>query len=382
MDSGDLLDALTIGVFVVDEKLVLTRWNPWLEQHSGISEKQAVGKSLDTLMDIKSLPRLNEAITSALTMGLPSFLSATLNGSVMPLKNPVSGQPVIQSIYVHPLTLDDGAGCLVQVLDETRNHRKEQLLQQQIERLNQTHKALKSANIEAQKAKAAKSMFLSAMSHELKTPLNAIIGFSQVLLQGYTGELNDKQRESIDHVQGAGEKLLMLVENVLYLQDLDTEHPQLDIGAVQLKELFDAVRQNSLAVSEAHQVTLSIEMGQDKMIQGNLRGLCKILQVLISNAVKYNHPGGRVSVSVSSVADDKLLIRVDDNGVGFECEDPMAPFEPFRRLCLENNAYTEGFGIGLTLAKRLADLMDMTLDYQTTLGQGSCFTLAVRVIKP
>lgn len=242
-----------------------------------------------------------------------------------------------------------------------------------ITQIIETNQQLLIAIDQAEKASRAKSAFLSRMSHELRTPLNAIIGFGQLLaldeqMQGAT------QRENVAEIVYAGEHLLQLVDEVLDLSSIedgriDLNPEPLGIGASihrvinQLRPLAQKRRIEMEAVLPSADVPVTADRGR----------LAQLLINLISNAIKYNHEGGRVRVELSlAEAAGKVRVNITDTGPGIAPDDQQRLFRPFERLESPYEAI-DGTGIGLALSKRLVEAMDGQIGVTSTPGQGSTF---------
>lgn len=234
---------------------------------------------------------------------------------------------------------------------------------------------LRRAKELAESASQAKSEFLSSMSHELRTPLNGILGFAQLMLLPSAKELDEKQRQFMMQIVQAGEHLLDLINDILDLSRIEAR----TIGVSQ-----DPVMPNDV-LNDAHM--LIANMARDKGITlqkiacaAMMPAVCadytRLKQVLVnlgSNAIKYNRPGGEVQLScVMSDDGDWVEFSVEDTGLGIEEDKLDDLFIPFNRLGAEQSE-VEGTGIGLTITRKLIDLMDGEMGVESRLGEGSRF---------
>ncbi|HET9204877.1 MAG TPA: PAS domain-containing protein [Burkholderiaceae bacterium] len=222
----------------------------------------------------------------------------------------------------------------------------------------------------AQRESRAKSQFLARMSHELRTPLNAVIGFAQLLLTDKALPVRDESREQLQHVQAAGEHLLALVNDVLDLSSLDTGEMRLDLQVVELGPLHDAAVPMVSALANTHGVRL--ERGELRhAVLADPTRLRQVLLNLLTNAIKYNRPGGRVVVQ-SHTLGEQAVLQVRDTGRGMATDQLQHVFEPFNRLGLERKGI-EGTGIGLAIVKANVERMGGTVHVQSSPGVGSVF---------
>ncbi|HSN32057.1 MAG TPA: PAS domain-containing protein, partial [Ideonella sp.] len=223
----------------------------------------------------------------------------------------------------------------------------------------------------AQRESRAKSQFMARMSHELRTPLNAVLGFTQ-LLQSDDDASAMQRRERLDRIRAAGAHLLELIDEVLDLSSLESGQLRLDIAAVPL----DGVAREALAMVEPFAAERGVALDAGTLAGHALVDRTRLRQVLInllSNANKYNRPGGRVRIEASRL-DSHLAIRVADSGRGMTREQLAHLFEPFNRLGAEREGIS-GTGIGLVIARVLVERMGGSIAVQSEPGQGSVFEL-------
>ncbi|HUG21340.1 PAS domain-containing protein [Piscinibacter sp.] len=224
----------------------------------------------------------------------------------------------------------------------------------------------------AEQASRAKSEFLSRMSHELRTPLNAVLGFAQLMIEDPSDALAGKQRERVQHIHNAGRHLLALIDDVLDLTSVDVGTLPLAPDCVALAPLVREMMQWLAPAAQQAGVTLSAG-AIEGAVMADARRLRQVLANLLTNAVKYNRPGGRVEVRVIDDGDVRWLgIGVRDTGRGLTDSQRAHLFEPFNRLGAEREGI-EGTGIGLTIVRALVERMRGRVEVDTTVGRGSDF---------
>ena len=233
-------------------------------------------------------------------------------------------------------------------------------------------KALEIAKSEAERNDAAKSEFMSRMSHELRTPLNAVIGFSELLQM----ELDDPDvLEVIGRIHDSGHHLLALINEVLDISRIESGGINVTLVAVAVEHVvFESAAMVSAQARE-HGVEMVIGSFEGLYVKANRQRLHQVLLNLLTNAIKYNRPQGRVTVS-SSEGDGWVYLAVTDTGLGIAPELIERLFTPFDRLNAQSTGI-EGTGLGLVLAKSLTEAMGGTLGVSSTLGEGSTFTIGL-----
>ena len=228
----------------------------------------------------------------------------------------------------------------------------------------------------AERANAAKTEFLSRMSHELRTPLNAVLGFAQLLSLDHADPLSESQRTRVDHIQSAGWHLLALVNDVLDLSRIESQQAQLQYTQVQVADVVSDCLSMAAPLAQAQQVGMQAACDPGLLAWADATRLKQVLLNLVSNAIKYNRPGGRVDVQVQALPTGEVGFLVRDTGSGLVPEQLVRLFEPFNRLGRETSAI-EGTGLGLALSKLLVEQMGGALSATSTPGVGSEFRFHV-----
>ncbi|MGV8910601.1 MAG: PAS domain S-box protein [Propionicimonas sp.] len=233
--------------------------------------------------------------------------------------------------------------------------------------------ALRAAEAAARTANNAKNHFLSRMSHELRTPLNAVLGFGQLLEM----QLADTEHaESVGQILHGGRHLLNLINDVLDISRIEAGEVSISREPVPVTTVVEESVALMLPLAESAGVTLGAEEGPvDCWVLADKQRLRQILLNLLSNAVKYNRADGTVWVE-HHAGETEVAITVRDDGPGIEPELQSRLFTPFDRLGAEGTG-VEGTGIGLALARSLAELMGGSLRVDSALGRGSAFTVAL-----
>jgi len=234
----------------------------------------------------------------------------------------------------------------------------------------QAEEALRKAS-EAARVSREKSEFLSRMSHELRTPLNAILGFAQVLEME---PLSPEQQEGIKHILKGGRHLLVLINEVLDIERIEAGRIAIALEPAPFGEIVQETLDliYPLAAKAGVRVHAEISGAPERSVLADRQRLKQVLLNLLSNGVKYNHPGGSVTLSAEDVSQGRVRIKVSDTGMGISREKMDRLFVPFDRLGAEQKGI-EGTGLGLALSKRLVEAMGGTLGAESEEGKGSTF---------
>ena len=238
----------------------------------------------------------------------------------------------------------------------------------------------KAARARAEAATEMKSRFLATVSHELRAPLNAILGFSQLLAGGFTAstEASAAQRSALKTISGAGDHLLMMANDLLDLGQIELGVLTVRLAPVDLNEaLQDAIGFMQVAAQAAGVVvTLETVKSGPALVVADQTRLRQVTINLVSNAIKYNRAGGHVAITVERHG-QRLRFVVADTGQGMSPAQLTAIFQPFNRLGQESSG-AEGVGIGLTITQRLVALMGGVITVTSTAGVGSRFTVELQ----
>ena len=246
------------------------------------------------------------------------------------------------------------------------------------------HMALEEAYRAAKAANEAKSVFLSNMSHDMRTPMNAIIGFSTLMDRDASHP--DKVREYNDKIAASGRHLLNLINNVLDMSKIESGQNSLNIAEFDLneliKELDSVIQPQVLEKQQSFNVRICDVNGH--CFLGDRLRLSQILLNLLSNAVKYTPKGGHIELAITGLPEISrgyahLRFQVQDNGIGISPEFVKHIFEPFTR---ENNSTASGIlgtGLGMAITKNLVDLMSGTISVESTQGEGSTFRVELEL---
>ncbi len=236
--------------------------------------------------------------------------------------------------------------------------------------------ALQERSAQLEVASRHKSEFLASMSHELRTPLNAVLGFSEVLLERMFGDINEKQDEYLRDIHNSGKHLLELLNEILDLSKVEAGQMELEFTSLDVPAALEYAASMLRERATAHSIDLRIELGRsvDAVEADELRFKQVVLN-LVSNAVKFTPDGGTVVIWADEV-DTDLHVLVKDTGVGVPVDDRERIFESFQQGG-RGASREEGTGLGLTLSRRIVELLGGRMWLESEVGVGSTFGFSI-----
>ncbi|MBE0438795.1 MAG: hybrid sensor histidine kinase/response regulator [Gammaproteobacteria bacterium] len=266
------------------------------------------------------------------------------------------------------LAFDSGASdYITKPLSEIEIHARLRTLLEN----RQLDRELRQARLAAERASLAKSEFITRLAHELKTPLNAISGFNQLI------ELDTDTESILDscaHIKSAVKHQEDLINEATNLAKIEAGIIDIDLSELALSDIIKEVFSLTKPMADKCNINLTLPRRSDTchQITADNKRMKQIFLNLISNAIKYNRPNGEVSIQIKPLAHGRINIGVKDTGPGIPKNKLADLFEPFKRLGAENTGI-EGTGIGLAITKKIVELMGGSLDVESTEGEGSIF---------
>jgi signal transduction histidine kinase/CheY-like chemotaxis protein len=232
---------------------------------------------------------------------------------------------------------------------------------------------LREANAELRAANAAKNEFLSRMSHELRTPLTAIAGFAELLS---LDELSPEHREAAETIQRASQHLLRLVDDVLDISRIESGSLAISLEPIRVTDVVAGALELAQPLAKRHRIELDAPaMRRDTYVLTDNQRLKQVLVNLIVNGIKYNRPGGRVSLTAGVSEDGVVRIEVTDTGKGIDKRSIAKLFTPFERL---GATEVEGSGLGLALSKAMVEGMGGRIGVHSEPDAGSIFWVEMK----
>jgi len=365
---SQIVEQINDAVIYTDLNGNILSWNNGAERIFGYSENEMLNKNLAGVYSDSQQEVLEKKIVN------PLVNKGFFNAEVKLRRK--SGEMFYADMSMYLFHDEDGQaiGMICYSKDVSKRKRAEtelNLYRKRLEYIVQERtQAYLNAKEEADYANQKKSMFLRRMSHELRTPLNAILGFGQLL---QLEELPTRIREFLDEVMQASNQLHLLINDLLDISRIEADVLQLNYTRVTTQQLVS----ESISMVQIQARDLGIKLVTEvhdangiNLYTDALR-MKEILVNLLTNAIKYNKPGGQVNINVD-IANNILRICISDTGIGIKNEFQQKLFEPYNRLGAENTEI-EGTGMGLFIAKKLIEALGGSIGFKSEFGIGSSF---------
>jgi signal transduction histidine kinase len=254
-------------------------------------------------------------------------------------------------------------------------------------RLEQANVEAERARAEAQKASRVKSEFLAVMSHEIRTPINVVVSYVELLKAGVPDEPTEKQRHYLQRIDQSSQLLIWLLNDLLDFSRIESGQMQVEMSVGSGRNAIETARSALEAFAQGKGISLTSRCDADPQFHGDEQRVQQIVLNLLSNAIKFTPRGGSVSVSCHEApagppGEDGggawVRIDVSDTGLGIPEDQVAQMFEPFVRGDSEQTGGAGGAGLGLSISRRLAEMMSGTITVESAPGRGTVFTLWLR----
>lgn len=380
--AAQIVETAREAIITFDAERRITLFNRAAEVIFGVSSAEALARGVEVLLQEGAREEFR-AHLARIDAGdeLSALCAVTYTG----VRGDGVGFPFEASLS--RLSLAGGPLYTLIGRDISERHRAEQALRRQASELANAMARLQSLNDELKErqrdlehALSARSRFYASMSHEVRTPINAILGYCSLLKENAFGPLNERQQQGVDRTYRAGQHLLELVNDVLDLAKIDAGKLELEPQEVAFPALVEDlfVTLGPLAEQFGCELLLVAE-GEPRSIVSDPRRVRQILLNLVSNAIKFG-PGKPVELIYSCLEGGLIELAVVDRGCGIAAADQAVIFEEFVQL--PSPIKTDGTGLGLPISRRLAKLLGGRIAVESTPGEGSTFRFSLPSCAP
>jgi PAS domain S-box-containing protein len=367
------------GIVTTDSDLKVVEWNHWMWEHTGKTRRDIIGNNLLELFPELTERRLDRHYKWALE-GQVSVLSQALHGYLIAMPA-VSGEhrfaQMQQAVRISPLSHEGRViGTLTVIDDVTERVAREAELQAQVEERSRLLSSENVARREAERANRLKDEFLATISHELRNPLNAILGWAHMMRLGKLNEANTER--AVETIYRNAKSQSQLVADLLDVSRIISGKLRLDVRTVDLISIINAAVDSIRPATDAKGIRLQTMLDPAAgPISGDADRLQQVVWNLLTNAVKFTPKGGRIQVKLQRV-NSHVEIVVSDSGVGISKEFLPHVFDRFRQADASTTRIHGGLGLGLSIVRQLVDLHGGSVSVQSGgEGQGATFTITL-----
>lgn len=344
-----------LGIFHFDKNGIVTECNESLLKILGLPKEEVIGFNMEVSLRDENMRLALEAVLERRSGQYEGEYIPTTGTKITPIKADFS-----------PNISEDGTlkGGICIVEDITIRKRAEDALQRYAEELANANEELKSLD-------RMKDEFLSNVSHELKTPLTCIEGYSQVLFDETLGSVNEEQRKSVNTIMRNSERLRRLVDSLLYISKMQACAIEYTFEPVRIAEITDHVITDMLPRFRENDLTIEKHIPESlPSIKGDKDKLTDLLVYLVDNSIKFTPSGGRISVTAQEEEDD-LHISVEDTGIGIPKELMPNLFQRFYQIDASTRRKYGGTGVGLYISKNIVEAHNGKIWVESEEGSGT-----------
>ncbi|MCC0028775.1 MAG: PAS domain S-box protein [Brucellaceae bacterium] len=348
-----ILDTATDGVVLLDRHGRIRSLNRSAQALFGYEDTEMVGEPFQMLFAIESRPAANDYLQSLADNGITSVLND--GRELIACEKQGRFIPVFMTMG----RLQESSGYCAVLRDITQFKR--------------TEMELEHARKKAEKASEQKSEFLARVSHEVRTPLNAIIGFSEIMLAESYGPIgNERYRDYLADINTSGNHVLQIINDLLDISKIEAGQQDLDYEAVPLNDVISECVSIMQPAANRERVIVRTSLSPSVPdVVADLRSMRQIVLNLLSNAIRYTQSGGQIIVSTTYDSEGEVVMRVRDTGVGMSDAEIEQALKPFKQVPTAKGRVSGGTGLGLPLTKAMAEANRALFAIRSAPGEGT-----------
>lgn len=377
-----LVENSPYAIILLNNEGTVLECNPATSQISGFQRKEIIGKKffkLDIFPNKKIYEKMSENFTQILEGDNPKSLEIIIkrkNGKKIWVKTNTIVFQRDGKILIQTILSDITEQKKREKLHKEFNKKLENKVKKRTQKLEGALAEQKLYMKEIIKASQFKNQFMATMSHEFRTPLNVIIGFSDLLLEGGVGNLSLQQEEYLNDILSSAEHLLNMIKEILDISKIDSGIMELKLTTFSLDKIIkQTISEFQLMLKEKSLEIKILGLKKPKNMYADPIKLKSILYNIISNAIKFSK-AGEILVEIEE-CDENWIFKISDEGIGISKKEKELIFEEFKRSKFEYVRNTNGTGLGLPLAKRLVNLHGGQIWFESSLGQGTTFYFTI-----
>ncbi|RDH84469.1 MAG: hypothetical protein DIZ80_03035 [endosymbiont of Galathealinum brachiosum] len=354
----EIMNNAADGIITSDERGVIISFNRAAENMFGYSSEETIGRSLNILLPDSSKNTHDSYINKYLHTGISTIIGSS---RVLEAKRK-NAECFPINIAISEIKINEKRIFTAIFHDITKQKQNEiELIQ---------------AKNDAENANKVKTDFISAMSHDLRTPLNAVLGFCQLLATNQEEPLTENQKDNVKEIMDGGNHLLHLINDILDLAKIEAGKISLNTESINVYSIIDECITLVKTLTNEKNIIIKnhLKISNNYFVRADNTRLKQILLNLLSNAIKYNNDNGSIDINLTEISNNYLKICIIDNGTGIPENKQHQVFNPFTRFH-SSAQHIEGTGIGLTVSKQLIEAMNGNINFKSKLNQGSSFCI-------
>jgi signal transduction histidine kinase len=369
-----LLDKLRAGMILIDSDCCIVYWNQWVSQATNLDLADVKGAPFDQIFTSDPqrtfLNKISDVIKTQATVsaGIDEiFQIFSFNAQTD------SSQILNRSVTIYPQKLGENEwGAVIKITDSGEFDLLEAraTLSAQVE---ERTRELTRAKEEAERSDLAKTQVLANLSHEFRTPLNAIIGFSDLMQTTAFGPLgHDFYKDYAENIYASSTHLLHLIEQVLDVSRIESGAQTTEETNINIEQALRNCCTMMAMQADLENISMVVDIPENApMVIADPTKFQQIFINLITNAIKYNHKGGKVCILAELIPDEQLVVRIEDTGVGIAAEEIPNILQKFGRGSSSYLGGQDGLGLGLTIVQSLAAESSATFNLKSEINVGT-----------